>query len=85
MAACPIMPIDCILLIKLNSWCEVGYSLVIIEETIPDEAPAVISWSILWIKFDYFVEICESELKSITTNFLPDRAQVMYCLNIIRL
>ena len=85
MAACSIMPIDSILLIKLDGWSEVSYSLVIVEETIPDEAPAVISWSILWIKLDYFVEICESELKSIATNFLPDRAQVMYCLDIIRL
>ena len=83
MAACPIMPIDSILLVKLNGWSEVGYSLIIIEETIPDKAPAVISRSILWIKFDYFIEICESELKSIATNFLPDRAQVMYCLDII--
>ena len=85
MATSSIMPIDSIFLIKLNSWGEVGYSLVIVEEAIPDEAPTVISWCILWIQLDHFVEICEGKLKSITTNLLPDRAQMMYCLNIIRL
>ena len=80
-----IMPVDCILLVKIDGRGEVCDGFVVLKEAIPDQPTTVISWRILGVKLDDSIEIFQSLFKAITANFLSYSAQVMDRLHIIRL
>ena len=79
------MPVDCILLVKIDSRGEVCDGFVVLKEAIPDQPTTVIRWSILGVELDDSIEIFQSLFKAITANFLSYSAQVMDRLHIIRL
>ena len=80
-----IMPIHCILLVKIDSRGEVCDGFVVLEEAVPDQPTTVIRWSILGVELDDSIEIFQSLFEAITANFLSYSAQVMDRLHIIRL
>jgi len=82
MAAGTVMPVDCILFVKVHSCCKVTNSFIVFQESIPYKTSAVISWSVLRIQLNNLVEVFESQVKSVAAYFLSYSAQMMNGLNI---
>ena len=80
-----IMPVDCILLVKIDSRREICNGLIVLKEAIPYKPATVISWCVLGIKLDYTIEVFQSLFKAITANFLSNSTKMMYRLHIILL
>lgn len=85
MATSAIVPIDGILLVKLDCCCEISDSLIVFQEPVPDETTTVVSWCVFRVKLDDLVEVLECKVQAITTNFFPHCAQMMDSLYICRL
>ena len=79
------MPIHCILLVQLHSCRKINNGFVVVQEAVPDETSAIVGRCILRIELDHSIEVFQSKLETITTNFLPHCAQVVNGLDIVLL
>ena len=85
MAACSVMPVNSVFLIKIDCGSEVSYCFIVLQEPIPDKTTTIVSWCILWIKLNDSIEILKSKFKPIPAYLLSYCTQVVYCLHIILL
>jgi len=56
-AACSVVPINCVLGVKLDRLREIAQSVFMMLQTIPNETPSIIGWRIVLFHLDHLVEV----------------------------
>ena len=84
-AAGTVVPVNCILLVKLDCCCEVIDGVFEFQEPVPDESSAVVRRRIFRVKLDDLVEVLEAQLESVPTYLLSNCAKMVHGLYIARL
>ena len=82
MAAGPVVPVNCVLFVKVHCCSEVEDGFVKLEEPVPYESPSVVGWGVALINGNDLVEIFQGELETVATYFLSYRSQVVHSLNV---
>jgi hypothetical protein len=64
---------------------EVAEGFLEVEEPVPDEAPAVVGWRVVWVLIDNAIEVFKCLLQLVSSNFLSDCSEMVNGRDVLRL